>query len=159
MRFITQRAAVSLPGRKDSRRRSRRGSAGISLLEVLMAISLLGISFATIFSGLSAALRATDHLGAFDRGNAFATQKLSELNLDPTLQAGEVRTGMSPDGTIWWQARTQLMGARPGLDPKKPVQLVRLVLDVAWQTRAGRQILSLESLKLCVPEPAASPGQ
>ena len=77
MRCITQLAAVSLPGRKDGPHRSRRGSAGISLLEVLMAISLLGISFATIFSGLSAALRATDHLGAFDRANAFATQKLS----------------------------------------------------------------------------------
>ena len=45
-----------------------RARPGISLLEVLMAISLLGVSFATIFSGLSAALRATDRLDAFRSG-------------------------------------------------------------------------------------------
>jgi hypothetical protein len=45
--------------------------AGISLLEVLIAVSLLGVSFATIFSGLSAALRTTDRLDSFDRGDEF----------------------------------------------------------------------------------------
>ena len=74
--------------------------AGISLLEVLMAISLLGISFATIFSGLSAALRATDRLDGFDRANDFAARKLSELILDPSLAADQVRSGFSPSGLV-----------------------------------------------------------
>ena len=133
----------------------RRGEAGVSLLEVLMAISLLGISFATIFSGLSAALRTTDHLDRFDRANDFAASKLSELFLDPSLAAGQVRSGVSPSG-IGWQARTQLVDARPLADPKKPAQLVRIMLEVSWRTRSGRQSLSLETLKLCLPEPPPS---
>ena len=130
--------------------------AGISLLEVLMAISLLGISFATIFSGLSAALRTTDRLERFDRGNEFATKKLSELVLDPSVADGEVRSGVSPSG-IWWRARTQLVDTRPLSDPKKPAQLVRIILEVSWRTRSGWQGLNLETLKLCIPEPPPSP--
>jgi hypothetical protein len=122
-----------------------------------MAISLLGFSFATIFSGLSAALRATDRLDSFDRGNEFATNKLNELFLDPALAADQVRSGVSPSG-VWWRARTQLVDTRPLSDPKKPAQLVRIILEVSWRTRLGRQSLSLETLKLCIPEePPPSP--
>ena len=130
--------------------------AGVSLMEVLVAISLLGISFATIFSGLSAALRTTDRLDRFDQGNDFAARKLSELMLDPSLAAGQVRSGVSSSG-IGWQARTQLVDARPLSDPKKPAQLVRIMLEVSWRTRSGRQSLNLETLKLCIPEPPPSP--
>jgi hypothetical protein len=121
-----------------------------------MAISLLGISFATIFSGLSAALRATDRLERFDRGNEFATKMLSELMLDPSVADGQVRSGVSPSG-ISWQARTQLVDTRPLSDPKKPAQLVRIILEVSWRTRSGQQSLNLETLKLCTPEPPPSP--
>ena len=137
-------------------RHPRRGEAGVSLMEVLMATSLLGISFATIFSGLSAGLRTTDRLDRFDRANDFAASKLSELFLDPSLAAGQVRSGVSPSG-IGWQARTQLVDARPLADPKKPAQLVRIILEVSWRTRSGRQSLDLETLKLCIPEPPPSP--
>ena len=130
--------------------------AGISLMEVLMAISLLGISFATIFSGLSAALRTTDRLERFDRGNEFATKKLSELLLDPSVADGQVRSGVSPSG-ILWRARTELVDKRPLAGSDKPAQLVRITLQVAWRTRSGRQSLSLETLKLCIPEAPPSP--
>ena len=126
--------------------------AGISLLEVLIAVSLLGVSFATIFSGLSAALRTTDRLDSFDRGDEFATRKLSELFLDPSVAAGQVRSGVSPSG-ISWQARSQLVEARPLADAKKPAQLVRIILEISWRTRSGQQSLNLETLKLCIPEP------
>src|SRR5208337_4031882 len=122
------------------------GEAGISLLEVLMAISLLGISFATIFSGLSAALRATDRLDSFDRGDEFATMKLNELFLDPSLAADQLRSGVSPSG-IHWQARTLLVDERPLLGSDKPAQLVRIILQVSWRTRSGQQNLNLETLK------------
>jgi type II secretory pathway pseudopilin PulG len=128
----------------------------MSLLEVLMAISLLGVSFVTIFSGLSAALRATGRLDAFDRGNEFATQKLNELFLDPTFGADQMRYGTSPSG-IEWEARTELLNQRPLPGSQKSAQLVRINLEVSWRTRSGRQSLSLESLKLFIPPAPASP--
>jgi len=132
-----------------------RRASGMSLLEVLMAISLLGVSFVTIFSGLSAALRATGRLDAFDRGNEFATQKLNELFLDPTFGVDQMRSGTSPSG-IEWQARTELLDQRPLPGSQQSAKLVRINLEVSWRTRLGRQNLSLESLKLFIPP--ARPG-
>ena len=133
-----------------------RREAGISLLEVLLAISLLGVSFATIFSGLSAALRTTDRLDHFDRANEFGARKLNELILDPSLGAGQMRSGVSPSGIVW-QARTQSVDARPLSGSDKPARLVRIALDLDWKTRSGRQSLSLETLKLCIPVSPPSP--
>jgi type II secretory pathway pseudopilin PulG len=128
----------------------------VSLLEILMAISLLGISFAGIFSGLSAALRTTDRLDRIERGNDYAANKLRELMLDPSLAAGEVRSGVSASG-ISWEATTQSVDSRPLSDPEKPAQLVRIMLEVSWRTRLGRETVSLETLKLCLPQPPPNP--
>ena len=133
-----------------------RRAAGMSLLEVLMAISLLGVSFLTIFSGLSAALRATGRLDAFDRGNEFATQKLNELFLDPTFGADQMRYGTSPSG-MEWRAKTELLDQRPLPGSQKSAQLVRINLEVAWRTVSGWQRLNLESLKLFIPPAPPSP--
>jgi hypothetical protein len=121
-----------------------------------MAISLLGISFVTIFSGLSSALRATGHLDAFDRGNEFAIRKLNELFLDPSLGADQQRFGTSPSG-IEWEAKTELIDQRPLLGAADSAQLIRIELRVSWRTNSGRQNLKLESLKLFIPPPPASP--
>ena len=151
-----RRGDLCAPTRRIVRSRRVRGEAGISLLEVLVAVSILGISFAAVFSGFSAALRTTDRLDRFDQANDFAARKLSELMLDPSLAADQVRSGISASG-IGWQARTQLVDTRPLFDPKRPAQLVRIMLEVSWQTRKGQQSLNLETLKLCLPEPPASP--
>ena len=116
-----------------------------------MAISLLGISFATIFSGLSAALRTTDRLNDLERGNRYAAAKLRELVLDPSLAAGQQRSGRSPSG-LGWNATTQLVDARPLLGPERPLELVRIRLEVSWKSRSGRESVFLESLKLHFPE-------
>lgn len=149
-------ASPSAPALRIMGVRRERREAGISLLEVLMAVSLLGISFVTIFSGLSAGLRATGRLGLFDRGNEFATKKLNELFLDPSLEAGQVLSGVSPSG-IQWEARTELVDQRPLPGSDKPAQLLRIILQVSWLTRSGRQSLNLETLKLRIPEPPPSP--
>jgi len=136
-----------IPGRRE---------AGMSLLEVLVAISLLGISFVTIFSGLSAALRATSRLDSFDRSNEFATRKLNELFLDPSLGADQRLFGTTPSG-IDWEARTELVDQRPLPGAPTSAQLIRIHLRVSWRTHSGWQNLNLESLKLCIPSPPPGP--
>jgi len=128
----------------------------MSLLEVLMAVSILGISFVTIFTGLSAALRATGRLDLFDRANEFAIQKLNELYLDPALGADDKRYGVSSSG-IAWQARTRLVEERQLPGSESPARLIRIDLQVSWRTPRGQQSLNLETLKLCIPQPPASP--
>jgi prepilin-type N-terminal cleavage/methylation domain-containing protein len=131
--------------------------AGMSLLEVLIAVSLLGISFVSIFTGLSAGLRATGRLDLFDRADEFAIQQLNELFLDPSLQADDRRFGTTPSG-ISWEATTELVEKRPLAGSDKPAQLARIKLQVSWSTPKGRQTLNLETLKLIIPEPPQTPS-
>ena len=130
--------------------------AGITLLEVLIAISLLGISFAAIFSGLSAGLRSAGRLEGYQQSVEFATEKLNELVLDPTVAAGQERSAVSPSG-IRWKMRTELVDTRPLSDPERPAQLVRINLQVLWASGVGTQRFTLQTLKLYIPEPPPSP--
>lgn len=136
--------------------RQRSGQAGVSLLEVLIAVSLLGLCFATVFPGLSAALRTTGHLSQYDHAVEYATSQLNELVLEPSLEPGQERSGISPAG-FRWRAKTELVARRPGLAPDRPVELMRVALDVSWKSGAGEQSLRLETLKLCIPRATTKP--
>jgi len=132
------------------------GFPGVSLLEVLIAVTILGLSFTTIFSGLSAALRTTDTLGGYNRLIEYAEQKLNELTLDPTLKPGQERFGVSGSG-MRWHATTQLADQRPSSNRETPVQLVRISLEASWTTRVGKRSITLQTLKLLVPEAPPAP--
>jgi hypothetical protein len=133
------------------------GESGVSLLEVLIAVTILGLSFTAIFSGLSAALRTTNTLGGYNRLIEYAEQKLNELALDPSLGPGQVRSGVSDSG-LSWRATTQLADERPSSDPERPVaQLIRISLEASWTTRGSTRSFTLQTLKLRVPEPPPAP--
>jgi len=142
------------------RRAVRRGGpiapAGVSLLEVLIAISLLGISFGAIFPGLSEGLRTTARLADYQQEIGFATGKLDEFVLDPTVVAGEERSGDSPSG-IHWKMTAELVESRPLHDPDRPAQLLRINLEVMGAGKTGAPRFALQTLKLKIPEAPAKP--
>ncbi len=128
--------------------------AGISLLEILIAISILAMSFTAIFSSMSAALRAETRLDQYRRVVDYATNKLNEVALDPDLEAGQESAGAGPSG-LRWKVWTNVADTRPGLGPDRPLQLVRIVVQVSWKGSAGPQSYVLQTLKLRYP-PAKS---
>lgn len=134
----------------------KRGQDGVSLLEVLIAISLLGICFTALFSSFSAGLRSADRLDRYGRSVRYATSKLDELLVDPTLGPGQVRSGIADSG-LRWQAKTELVDKRSGSTPDRPVQLMRIALEVSWTTSAGVERFGLQTLKLRIPEAASNP--
>jgi prepilin-type N-terminal cleavage/methylation domain-containing protein len=123
---------------------------GVTLLEILIAVSILGICFSALFSGFSAALRTTDRVDRYSQAVQFANGKLNQLLVDPTLGPGEVRSGATRGG-LNWRAVTQAVDQRPGGTPDKPIQLLRVVLEVSWQTPAGSQSFAVQTLKLWLP--------
>ncbi|HLY62726.1 MAG TPA: type II secretion system protein [Terriglobia bacterium] len=130
--------------------------AGVSLLEVLIAISILGISFTAIFSGLSGALRTVDRIDHYAQVTEFAANKLNELAIDSRSEPGQVLSGTSDSG-LSWRARTELVDERPGVSADHPVQLVRVEIQVSWETSKGSQSYALQTLRLRVPPPVVNP--
>lgn len=139
--------------RRESRRRD---GAGVTLLEILIAISILGICFGALFSSFFTALRTTDRVDRYTQAIEFAHAKLNELLADPTLGAGEKRVGATASG-LRWQAATQVVDQRPGAGPDKPIQLLRIVLEVSWPAPTGRQSFALQTLKLRLPQLESNP--
>jgi len=88
--------------------------AGVSLLEILIAVSLLGIGFTAIFSGFSTALRTIERVDHYAQVTDFAVNKLNELEVDPDLEPGRQLSGVSDSG-LRWQATTALADERPAL--------------------------------------------
>ena len=130
--------------------------AGVTLLEILIAVSILGICFSALFSGFSAALRTTDRVDRYSQAVEFANGKLNQLLVDPTLGPGEVRSGATTGG-LNWRAMTEAVDQRPGGTPDKPIQLLRVVLEVGWQTPAGTQSFVVQTLKFWLPPVESTP--
>lgn len=138
------------------RRPQHYSEAGVSLLEILIAVSLLGIGFTAIFSGFSTALRTIERVDHYARVTDFAVNKLHELVVDSGLEPGQELSGVSDSG-LSWRARTELVDQRPGASPDRPIQLMRVEVQVSWETSKGFKSFALQTLKLRIPEPAASP--
>jgi general secretion pathway protein I len=137
-------------------RTPRRRQAGVSLLEILIAVSILGIAFTATFAGFSTALRTVARLDEHQVAVALATSKLNELLLEPTLDPGSERSGVSEAG-LRWRARTELAEERAGVVPERSLQLLRVAVEVEWGNAAGRrQTFHLESLKLQLAEGAGA---
>lgn len=141
-------------GRTFNRRRRRGGERGVMLLEILIAISLLGIGFVAIFSGFSTAMQSLAHADRYEQATDFAANKLNALEVDPGLEPGEVLSGVTNSG-LSWEASTRVADQRPGSDPDHPVQLMRIHLRVFWKTPTGEQGFTLETLKIRIPPPPA----
>lgn len=132
---------------QNSRRRAARAQAGVSLLEVLIAITILGLSFTAMFSGFSTALRTTGRLDHYNQVVAFANSKLNEVMAEAEMVPGQELSGVSQNG--WrWRARAELVEERPGLIAARPLQLLRVEVKVTWSSPNGEQTLTLETLKL-----------
>lgn len=127
-------------------------SAGVSLLEIIVAVSILGICFSALFSGFSAALRATDRVDRYSRAVEFSTAKLNELMADPSLRGGDVLSGVTPSG-LHWRAVTEVSDKRPGPSSDRSIELIHVVLEVSWPERSGTERLVLQTMKLSMPQP------
>lgn len=135
---------------QTTRRRAGRAQAGVSLLEVLIAVTILGLSFTAMFAGFSTALRTTGRLDHYNQVVAFANSKLNEVVAEGKLAPGQELSGVSERG--WhWRARAELAEQRPGLIKSRPLQLLRVTVQVTWSSPNGEQSLALETLKLRIP--------
>ena len=76
-------------------------SSGFSLLELIVAIVLAGLSFAVLFSSMSTSLRNVRRLTTFEQHVEQAKSKLGELELISGLHPGDHGEGDFADGTRW----------------------------------------------------------
>jgi prepilin-type N-terminal cleavage/methylation domain-containing protein len=129
--------------------RSRKpGSSGFSLMEVLVAISLLGISYTVIFSLMTTSLRNVNRIEEREKVARYGQMKLNELVLKE--QRGEAEYPLSGkfDESYAWKAEVLPYFVEQGEEEVvkvRPMSLVRIRLTVD-QRNDSRSTYSIETI-------------
>lgn len=128
-----------------------RGSEGFTLLEVLVALTILGMSFAALLAIFSQAL-ASERA----RDRAFAARTLAQSLMAEVLavqSAGEgTSTGQTADG-LSWQVRIEPYGSGND-EPSTGLEAARVSATVTWPGALKTQSLTLATLRVIPREPS-----
>jgi general secretion pathway protein I len=129
---------------------NRRREAGFTLIEVVVAFTMLALIFAVGLEIFSSGMSRGVDLGQYSQALGIAQSKLAAAGVEELPKEGEVR-GQSDDGRFRWS--TTIARSEEGQDPAKPSQgpyvLYRVEARVDWHTDAGReQSLTLATLLL-----------
>ena len=123
---------------------------GFTLLEVLVATTIMGIAVAGVLSALSSTIRNAARLTDYDRAVMLSRSKMDELLLDPHLPPDAVVQGNFDPAVMGgfeggWRARLTVFDAPPGY-PKEAAEtdqtLDRLELQIWWISNGRRSTFS-----------------
>jgi type II secretion system protein I len=134
--------------------------AGFTLLEVLVATTIMGIAVAGLIAGLSQSVKNASRLTDYDRAVMLARTKMNDLLLDVNLPFdGSLEGQFAPDQSggvpSGWRASLRPFDLPPRATPGTII-LQRIALELWWQPASGtRRAIQLESYRRTrIPIPA-----
>ena len=128
--------------------RSRRG---FTLLEVMVATTIMGIAVVTLMSALSGSVRNAARLTDYDRAALLARAKMDSLLVEPKLAQGSVLDepldpvllGGARGG---WRAQVTPFETAPGAGPGAP-RLDRVQVEIWWMSADRRRTFSIDGFR------------
>ena len=121
---------------------------GFTLIEILVAMTILTMGFAILFSLSSRSLDGMHRVEDAERRIAFARNKLEQLKLITDIEAGDRASGSLEDGTQWTIEVSPFIAAVPEGVRRNPDAVVRVRVLLKWQGRAEPQTWSVDSYRL-----------
>jgi general secretion pathway protein I len=128
-----------------SSRRFTCASAGFTLIEVLVALAVLAITFGFVFRALSGGFDWLERSGHDRTGLLIAETMLARVGHDIALQPGQT-TGRTADG-FSWAIETAPYGDVSRL-PAGPLIGYQVRVTVSWTERHHAQQVRLTTLQL-----------
>jgi general secretion pathway protein I len=136
---------------------------GFTLLEVMVATTIMAIAVVGLLSSISASLRNAARLTDYDRSALLARRRMDELLLDRRLpRFATVEGNWDPSATGvegGWRARITPFDVPPGAGAGAAV-LDRVELEVWWKKGGLRRTFTLEGFRrgMLRPEDVALAG-
>jgi type II secretion system protein I len=138
------------PKNKQRGRTALRGQQGFTLLEVLLAVMILGLSIVAILQQFSVALRAGSTSQDVTRAVLHAKEKLEELKIKKNpVESSE--SGSFDDGCSW-QTHVGLyqlpaIEGESTSEEKLKHDIFQLTATIAWKTGEQEKQIELTTLK------------
>jgi general secretion pathway protein I len=129
-------------------------AAGFTLIEVIVAMTILAIGFSAVFAGMSQSAANIRKLEKVQRREMFTRNLLAQLDLVHALKLGDTATGSFDDGTRW------RLEVQPFIPPslQNANSVVRVELRMEWEGSAGPQNKTIETYRVVKPLPPDAPG-
>ena len=131
---------------------------GFSLLEVLVAVTLIGIGFSVVFGGMSGSLRSLARVEETDRRVEMARYKLAELDLIKNIRPRDSATGIFEDGTRWTMQLSPFIAAVEGGPRPTSSSVIRIDLTLEWMGRNGIQKRVIQTYRYQQGSPTEIPS-
>lgn len=119
--------------------------SGFSLLEVLVAFSILALSLGVLLQIFSSSVNASVRAEARVRAAMLAETRLNSVGIDIPLEPGE--TGGEDDDGRRWQVMIAEYFPEPPLEDSRFI-LLYVRVQVYWEDLGRDQIFQLDSLRL-----------
>ena len=125
---------------------------GFTLLEVIIALAILGIGLAVLMELFSGGFRLGRVSQEYTRAMNVASLKLEEMIARKTIEAGEEEGEF--DKTFRWRTGVEKVDILPydkGTEFKPPVDLYHIRVNVLWTSGSKERSAGLESYKTVKP--------
>lgn len=126
--------------------RHRSSDLGFTLLEVIVALTIMGIGFGLAMELLATGLRSAKVSEDYTVAVLLARQKMAETLATSSL-TGSVEQGQF-DGGLGWVSEIQPLPQAEEL----PAQLYQVRVRVTWPGRRGEKSMDLYTLRMAVDE-------
>jgi general secretion pathway protein I len=140
---MLQRSSLGTARARPPARPAR--ESGFSLLEVLVAFSILALSLGVLLQIFSSSVNASVRAEARVRAAMLAEVQLNSVGIDIPLEPGE--TGGEEDNGMRWQVTLTEYLPEPVLEDSRYL-LLYVRVQVFWQDLGREQVFQLDSLRL-----------
>jgi general secretion pathway protein I len=110
-------------------------TTGFTLMEVVVAMAILGVGLTVIIELFSGGLRLVKTSGEYTKAVNYARLKMEEVTVKPTMVEGSEEGEF--DGTYRWQVdvkRVDVLPPRIEIDYKPPVELFQVKVQILWKS-------------------------
>jgi general secretion pathway protein I len=123
-------------------------ATGFTLIEVVVAMAILGVGIAVIIELFSGSLRLLRTSGEYTKAVNYARVKMEEMTVKTTLNEGTEEGEFN--GGYRWQVdmkKVDILPARIETDFKPPVELFQVKVHVLWKSGTKERSTVLETYR------------
>jgi general secretion pathway protein I len=138
---------------------------GFTLLEMLVATTIMAVAIVGLLTGLSTTTRNAARLRDYDRAVQLGRERMNELICDTTLPHNSALSGsFDPNQTggleAGWRARLTTFEMPPAVRPNDTA-LDRLELEIWWKSGEATRTFTLDGYRsrvITMNDVSAAPG-
>jgi len=127
----------------------RADSRGFTLLEILVALSVMGIALTMVVQLFSGSLRMASLSQSYNQAAQLAERKMAEVmaSEEPPDEKGSTETGNFNESYTWEVVSTPYEELKPEDERGFPLELYRMEVKVTWKQAGKERRIILTSIK------------